>query len=196
AVLGACVFANGASTSPITALISPAGGATVALSNAGGVVHTFPNSGTTYNAAPGAYTWATTALAGYAISGASTGGFTALSCAPPILVLGNVITPPPVVVTTAAAQTRVLGTQVTRALPATGPGMPVPQTLSLGLFSIMMGLMLSAAGKRRVRPIYSAKHLQRDWCWDLEGAKQFIQQIGADDATQVAVGSWARPARK
>ncbi|MEO7804438.1 MAG: hypothetical protein ABIS18_08845, partial [Actinomycetota bacterium] len=77
AVLGACVFANGASTSPVTALISPAGGATVALSNAGGVVHTFPTSGATYNAAPGAYTWVATAAAGYAISGASTGGFTA-----------------------------------------------------------------------------------------------------------------------
>ena len=141
---GACVFTNGVSFTPVTASINPAGGATVALSKAGVLVYTFPTSGTSYNASPGTYTWVATAASGYVLSGTSTGEFAAASCT---LVLSQTFTSQPV---------SVLGVKVVKGqavkgqtLPNTGPGVPVDNSLALAFASILIGLLLSYAGRRK-----------------------------------------------
>ncbi len=142
---GACVLANGVSSTPVTASINPAGGATVELIKDGtGLVHTFPTSGATYNASPGNYLWRPIVASGYVLSGTSGGGFVAASCT---LVLSQTFTSQPV---------SVLGVKVVKGqavkgqtLPNTGPGVPVDNSLALAFASILVGLLLSYAGRRK-----------------------------------------------
>ena len=78
---GACAFANQASSTPVSFTISPALSSVITLVQTGSPDQTITAT-SSLNVAPGSYTWSATGLPGFALTGVTSGSFTALSCAP------------------------------------------------------------------------------------------------------------------
>ena len=80
---GECVFANEASSTPVTITVTPSDSVTVTVKEGATVLHTITST-TTINLAPGSYTWEAVAADGYELTTPASGNIETSGCAPVI----------------------------------------------------------------------------------------------------------------